>query len=255
MAFYLALFFILGSAVGSFLNVVVDRVVKGGNILGRSRCDYCRTVLSVLDLVPVVSFITLGGRCRYCRRKLALQYPLVESLCGFLFSLTFYMLVLQAYFSLLLLAYYLFIISVLIVVAIVDLRFSLIPTSFVFASSLVSLFYNYFYLDSGDFVRSVFSAFALALSFLGIVALTRGKGMGSGDIPLVFLLGLFLGWPKSLAAIFLAFLSGAAISIILLASRKKTLGQAIPFGPFLIASAVAVLFWGNALINWYLEFF
>lgn len=254
MVFLLGLFFILGSAVGSFLNVVIDRTMRGESIVfGRSYCEHCRATLGTMDLIPIVSFAGLRARCRYCKHKLSLQYPLVETITGILFVLTFYFLTTGGSTSFLLLAYQLVIISVLIVVAVVDYKFSLIPTAFVFAAALLALFKNYFYLSSADFISSVLVAFALAFSFLGIVVATRGRGMGSGDIPLVFLLGLFLGWPYSLLAIFLAFLLGATVSIVLLFFRKKTFGQTVPFAPFLILGSIIVLYWGNQIMNWYLS--
>ncbi|MBI3282987.1 prepilin peptidase [Candidatus Curtissbacteria bacterium] len=254
MVFYLITLFILGAAVGSFLNVVIDRTTQGGSVLGpwRSYCDHCRATLATVDLVPILSFVGLGGRCRYCHHKLSWQYPAVEMLTGILFSSTFYFLAARGSFSLLAVFYSLFVISTLIVVATVDLKFSLVPTTFVFAASLLVLFWNYFKLSSGEFVSGVVAAFILALFFGAIAVATRGRGMGSGDIPLVFLLGLFLGWPASVAAVFLAFLSGAIFAIFLIFLRKKKFGQTIPFAPFLIASSIAVLYWGGEIIGWYL---
>lgn len=255
MFFLLLLVFILGCAVGSFVNVVVDRTVRGESILGRSSCDFCHRKLSTFDLVPILSFVGLRARCRYCRRKLSWQYPIVETLIGVLFAATFYTQVSLGTFTSVSLFYNFVIISILVVVAIFDLKFSLIPTTFVFAASLVSLFYIYFNLSSYDFVVGVLSSLLLAFFFLAIVVLTRGRGMGSGDIPLVFLLGLFLGWPFNLAAVFLAFLIGALASVVLLMLRIKKIGEAIPLGPFLILGTFIIFFWGEIIISWYLQFF
>ena len=111
MIFYLILFFILGSAVGSFLNVVIDRTTRGNSILGRSHCDWCNKTLAVVDLVPILSYAVLGGRCRRCRRKLSLQYPIVETITALLFALTFYVLAGQI-FSPIKLIYFLFLVCV-----------------------------------------------------------------------------------------------------------------------------------------------
>lgn len=255
MVFFYLLFFILGSAVGSFLNVLCDRMVCRQSILGRSHCDLCRATLSTVDLVPIVSFVGLGGRCRSCHRPISAQYPLVETVTGLVFVASFYAQVSGGILDLATLLYWLFILSIFMVVAVVDLKFSQIPTTLVFLAALVALFYDYFYLSSGDFVVWVVVAFLLALAFLAVALVTFGRGLGSGDIPLVFLIGLFLGWPKALEATFLAFLGGAIVAILLLVLGKKKFGQTIPFGPFLVFAASVSLFWGQQLLNWYLSLF
>src|SRR3989344_5455446 len=152
MILWLIRFFILGTAVGSFLNVVIDRTSQCQSILGRSYCDYCRATLGVVDLIPILSFTALSGRCRHCRKKLSWQYPIVEGLSAFLFVLAFWVLFLAGQLSIITLLYYFFLISMKVVVAVVDFKYSLVPTTLVFAASLVSLFYNYFFLTSGQFV-------------------------------------------------------------------------------------------------------
>ncbi|MCR4324111.1 MAG: prepilin peptidase [Candidatus Curtissbacteria bacterium] len=252
MFFLYALLFILGTAVGSFLNVVVDRTTKSESVLfGRSYCDHCHAKLSSFDLIPIVSFVVLGARCRKCGGRISWQYPLVEGLTGLLFVLSFWVLSLSGQFSLVTLSYYLFIVSTLVVVATVDLKFYLIPTTLVFAASFVALFYNYFHLTSTDFVLYVFISFGLAMGFLLLLVATRGRGIGGGDVPLAFLIGLVLGWPNAIAAIFLAFFVGAVVSLLLVAFGKKSIKATIPFGPFLVFATIAVLFWGSTMISWY----
>src|SRR4030042_3352326 len=111
--------FILGLAIGSFLNVIIDRSTREESILGRSYCDHCRAQLGVLDLVPILSFIILGTRCRYCKKPISWQYPIIEILTGILFTMAFLVLALSAYLSFLTVLYYFFLISILIVVAVV----------------------------------------------------------------------------------------------------------------------------------------
>ena len=154
MFLYLLAGFIVGSAIGSFLNVVIDRSIRRENILAinRSYCDHCKATLRTFDLIPIMSFILLSARCRYCKKPLSWQYPIVELSTGLLFSLTLWILISSATFSLGLVLYYLFLVSAMIVVFVIDLKFSLIPTTLVFAASLVSLFYNYFSLPSDLFV-------------------------------------------------------------------------------------------------------
>jgi len=250
--FWILITFIIGSAVGSFLNVVIDRATRGQSILGRSYCDHCGKIIAPLDLVPIVSFIALGARCRWCKKSLSWQYPLVEAITSLLFVLSFLVLVFSGQLSAITLVYYFFLIATLLVVAVVDLKFSLIPTTLVFFASIVSLFYNYFLFSSELFVEHVFAAFGAAIFFLIIVLATRGRGMGEGDIVLGFLIGMVLGYGGTFAAMFLAFLLGAIVSIFLIVLGRKKFGQTIPFAPFLIGGFLVSLFWQNEIINWYL---
>ena len=252
MFFSLAIFFVVGSAVGSFLNVVIDRSVRSESLLGRSYCDWCKARLSALDLVPIASFVALRARCRYCKRPISWQYPLVEVLSGLLFAFSFYYLASLGILQLSTLLFYFFVLAIFLVVAVVDLKYSLIPTSFVYLASLVVLFYNYLFLPTNEFITSVIAGFVLALFFLAIVVVTRGRGMGSGDIPLVFLIGLVCGWPRTITAVFVAFIAGALAALLLIFLGRKKFGQTIPFGPFLVFGTIVALFWGIPLIDWYL---
>ncbi|OGE12198.1 hypothetical protein A3G14_01370 [Candidatus Curtissbacteria bacterium RIFCSPLOWO2_12_FULL_38_9] len=251
MFFWLVIIFILGSAVGSFLNVVIDRTTRGESIAGRSYCDHCRATLSTLDLIPIISFVSLGAKCRYCKRPLSWQYPAVEAVTAILFTLAFFNLSSSGNLSLITVLYFFILASVAVVVAVVDLKFYLIPTTFVYGASLLALAYNFFNLDSQVFIEHVMAAFGISLAFLLIVLVTRGKGMGQGDIVLAFLIGMVLGFEGTFAAIFLAFLTGAIVSIILVALRRKKFGQTVPFAPFLIGGFLVSLFWSTQIINWY----
>lgn len=245
------MFFILGTAVGSFLNVVIDRMAQGKSILGRSVCDACGRTLGVLDLVPILSFSILRARCRYCGFSLSWQYPLVEAGTGLIFAGAFWVLVREGRLDPVSLGYTFFVLSVLIVAGVFDLKFSLIPTGFVFAASLAALFYNYFSWSSLEFVRGTAGAGVIAAPFLLLVVLSRGRAMGSGDVPLAFLIGLFLGFGKGLLAIFLGFVLGGVVSVLLLASGRRKIGSTVPFGPFLAAGAIISFFWGVKIMEWY----
>ena len=251
MIVYLLIFFILGSAIGSFLNVVSDRVTKGEGILGRSYCDHCKIPLATFDLLPIISFAGLGARCRYCKRKISWQYPIVETGTVVLFSLAFFVLTSSGQLTIINLGYWLFLISVLVIVAVVDFKYSLIPTTFVFLASLVALFYAYFLYTPDVFLEHILAAFATSLFFLLIVVLSRGRGMGQGDIVLAFLIGMVLGYRGTAVALFLSFLTGAVVALILIALRKKKFGQTVPFAPFLVFGFLVSLFWWQQIINWY----
>ena len=252
MIFFLILFFILGSAIGSFLNVVIDRTVRRETLLGRSYCDNCHATLKTVDLIPIFSFVGLGGRCRVCKKPVSWQYPIVEAIAGILFVLSFLTLSTAGNLAIASLLFNFFLVSILIIVAEVDIKFSLIPTSFVYLASLIALLYNFIFLNQDAFVQNVGTAFLAALVFGLIVLVTRGKGMGTGDITLAFLMGLVLGFAQTLLAVFLAFFFGALVSVFLIILGKKHFGQTIPFAPFLVLGFLLSLFWGTQILRWYL---
>lgn len=252
MFFILLVAFILGGAIGSFLNVVIDRTTRGESILGRSYCDHCKATLSSIDLIPIVSFVSFGAKCRYCRKPISWQYPAVEALCASLFTLSAYVLISASNFNLVNLVYFFFIVSVSVIVAVVDYKFSLIPTTIVFFASLIALSYDFFLLSPTQFLNHVLSAFFAAFAFLVLVVATRRKGMGEGDVVLVFMMGMVLGGEKTVLSIFTAFFSGAVISLLLIALGKKRFGQTVPFAPFLIFGLLTSLFFGDAIVRTYL---
>ena len=253
------LLFILGLAIGSFLNCVIYRLEKDqGFISGRSFCPLCNHVLNWQDLIPLLSFISLKGKCRYCQKPISLQYPLVELLTGTLFLLNFWILNPDfSAFDLLKLIYYLVASCLLIVIFIFDLKHYLIPDQFVYsviAVSAVWYFISSFFFSfytSGEIFNFIYSAIGSALFFLAIYLLTRKKGLGFGDIEIAFFMGLFLGFPNIIVALFLAFFSGALVGIILILFNKKTLKSKLPFGPFLVSSTFFALFFGQGVINYY----
>ena len=234
--------FLFGLVTGSFLNCVIYRLETGSSFLkGRSFCPHCKHKLSWLDLIPVLGFVFLQGKCRYCKKKISLQYPLVELATGFLFILAFW------YFGFgISLIPWLFILSSLLAIFVYDLKHYIIPDSLVFAAIVVAAVFNFNLL-------AFLSAFGAAGFFLAIVLISRGKWMGVGDIKLAFLMGLMLGWPAILLALFLAFSIGAIIGLGLMAVGRKTLRSEVPFGPFLVTGTLIALFWGEIIIEWYLQ--
>jgi len=274
--FILFLFF-FGLAAGSFLNVVIHRLQTGEPIIiERSHCPKCRNILRWFDLVPLFSFFQLGGKCRYCGKKISVQYPLVELATALLFVWVFiwqypqfsqfkldlsapYLLDLH-FFSFL---YYLIIISILIVIFVYDLKHYLILNKVIYPAIVLALAYNTFM----SIEQKGFSPEAVALMvngwlaallasgfFLALVLASRGKWMGIGDIKLAFFMGFVLGWPQILAALFLAFLSGAAVGIVLIILKKKGLKSELPFGPFLAGATILVLFYSHILTDWFFGF-
>ncbi len=265
--FFSLVVFAFGLIVGSFLNCVIYRLEKEESFLkGRSYCPYCKHGLSWKDLVPLLSFLILKGKCRYCQKQISWQYPLVEISTALLFlsifNFQFFLLRQgfggQAIFNFI---YYLIISSFLIIIFVYDLKHYIIPDEVVYPAILVSGIWYIVYgiifnhLPTYEILHIIYSALGAAAFFLLIVLISRGRWMGVGDIKLAALMGLFLGWPNILVALFLAFFIGAVIGTGLIMSGKKTLKSEVPFGPFLITGTFLALFFGQDFLNWYLNLF
>jgi leader peptidase (prepilin peptidase)/N-methyltransferase len=263
---YFILFF-FGTAIGSFLGVVVERMSNTESIWkGRSHCDHCRHNLHVFDLIPVFSFFLLGKKCRYCRQQLSWFYPIIELLTGVSFIFVFYsalqtsLYLLSAFQAPLLVEflfnvlYYWALISSLIVIAFTDIRYGIIPFKIViFALSIiiVHILFSFFVLGIATPLLSLLlSAFGTATFFFFLFSVTKGRGMGFGDVVYAFLMGFALGFPNILLGLYIAFISGAVVSLALVLLKKKHLrGGTIPFGPFLVLGTIVCLLWGDYLIK------
>jgi prepilin signal peptidase PulO-like enzyme (type II secretory pathway) len=276
-------FFILGITVGSFLNVVAYRSVHSADFAKRpdlknrqrsglwqpgsiffdsSRCPHCRHRLAVWDLVPIVSFVFLNGKCRYCSKQISLQYPLVEFFTGVLFALCG-LAVWDRFGSFdfasgLYLAFLLVSTGTLVVLLMTDLVDGVLPNSVVFFGIFTVLFFKILFIMLGllplaELLYSFLSAFVLASIFFIIVSVSSEKAMGGGDIKLVFLIGLFLGWIDFLLSLFVGFLTGALVAVMLILLGKKRFGQSLPLGPFLVFGTFVALFWGKEIIDFYLK--
>ena len=270
MIFLYLFVFLFGLIVGSFLNCVIYRMEmrdKGGItsfsqgrpqrkafgfLRGKSYCPHCKHTLSWQDLIPVFSFLFLRGKCRYCKKPISLQYPLVEIATGILFLLIS-LLVLDTN----TLIYLMIIGCFLIIIFVYDLKHFIIPDKVVFPAIIIALIFNFsvFGRQAGSWQYSILTAAAAAGFFLFIVLVSRGKWMGVGDIKLVFLMGLLLGFPYILVALFFSFLIGAIIGIGLILAKRKTMKSEVPFGPFLAIGTFIALFLGEIIINWYWNLF
>lgn len=231
MAFFV---FIIGLVIGSFLNVLIDRIPRGEKLTGRSHCESCNKTLRAKDLIPLVSFIWLKGRCRYCSVKLSPQYIIVECLTAVLFTL--YVLLFPA------IAWPigLIVISILIVIFVTDLKYGIIPDKIIFPSIFFFTLYILIF-DIEVFINHLLSALGSLIFFYLIYRLTKRKGIGFGDVKFSFLIGLIFGFPGVIYALYIAFLTGAAIGTILVLWRKKNLKTSIPFGPFLVLGCIVTL--------------
>ncbi len=260
------LIFIFGLIIGSFLNVIIYRLKNGGRIVwDRSKCPNCKKELTFLDLIPVLSFIFFKGRCRYCKEKISWQYPLVELATTAVFVFTFFnpnllkinfplFAILGNYAFLFLL----FLLSSLLVVFVYDLKYYLIPDVVLLPAILVSFVFGLLSIFLTSSLNIFMEGIIGALVFSGFFGvqyfLSRGKWVGGGDIKLGFLLGFILGWKLALVSLVLAYIFGSLVALTLMALGRKTRKDILPFGPFLIFSFFLCLFYGQAILDWYLNF-
>ena len=258
--------FLFGLCVGSFLNCFIYRLEQKKKITGRSFCPHCKHTLKWQDLIPVLSFLFLRGKCRYCGKKISTQYPLVEIATGLIFLLILnhsterfalvlgqnnYLQIIVLVFSL---AFWFYVASSLIIIFIYDLKHYLIPDKVLFPAIIITFFYNLFV--NFSLIANFLIAVVIASGFfLTIFLVSKGKWMGFGDVKLAVLMGLLLGVKNALVALFLAFFLGAVVSIILIILNRKKLKSEIPFGPFLIAGTFLAMFWGQPIFLWYLNMF
>lgn len=267
--------FVFGLAIGSFLNVIIYRLAVSQGVYpnfsdrknhvmspfrGRSFCDTCGHRLSWQDLIPLLSFLVLKGRCRYCKEKISFQYPLIELATALVFMLLVENLTESSFPQVMELLYLWVMAALLIVIFVYDLKHFLIPDKILYPAILVS---GIWYLVSSilgtisiyQILNTIYSALGAAGFFLAIYLLSKGKWLGFGDVKLAFLLGLFLGWPPILVAMFFAFLIGAVFGLLLIALKKKGMKSEVPFAPFLIAGTAVAFFFGESILHWYLGLF
>jgi len=260
-----ALIFFLGLALGSFSNCLVYRLNEGKSLRGRSYCPKCKKQLLWHDNIPLASFIFLKGKCRFCHSPIGVHYPLVELSTGVL-SLIVYRFSITNQISnfasppprwpngLLEGVFYLLITWALIAIFLSDLKYRTIPDQIVYpAMALVIILHlrgvsppSAGPLHLGGVLLSGLGA---ALFFGLLVLVTRGKGMGLGDVKLAGLMGLFLGFPQIVVALYLAFLTGATVGVILILLGKKKFRSQISFGPFLVVVTFIAWFWGEKIIK------
>ena len=244
LIFY-SIVFLYGLVIGSFLNVCIYRIPKGEDLAKkRSHCMRCEYQLKWYDLIPLFSWICLGGRCRKCKEKISIQYPLIELANGLLYL----MVVAVKGFTLVSLIYCLMA-SALLVLAIIDFRTYEIPFGInIFIGILgiikVIIDHEHWYLYIGGF-------FSVSLFLLLLLVLTRGQAMGGGDVKLMAATGLLLGWKLNL----LAFAFGCILGSVIHLFRMKIQGEShrLALGPYLALGVMISVLWGNQFIQWYID--
>jgi len=254
--------FIFGLFAGSFLNCAIYRLEVGQSPLkGRSYCPKCKKEIAWFDLLPVASFFLLKGKCRNCSSKISWQYPLVELAAAATCLLTFYYSAgVGSLAGAVETAYALSISLIFLLIFVYDLKHFIIPDGAVLLAAILSLAWLLFaFLGDiyilGEIAGYFLSGIGASAFFLFFFLISRGKWMGFGDIKLALVIGLFLGFPGTITALFLAFLAGAIFGIIMIILGRKSIKSEVPFAPFLVAGSLAALFWGEILLTHYFLFF
>jgi leader peptidase (prepilin peptidase)/N-methyltransferase len=243
--------FTIGLVIGSFSNVCIYRIPRNESLVWPgSHCPKCSKPIKFYDNIPLISYIILKGKCRNCGEPIPLQYPIVELATG-LFYLALYL-----FYGLQLIALvYMILCSVLIIISFIDLKVEIIPDTislpFIVIGFLLSFFLrNINPLDS--MLGIITGGGSLLLVAIFGSKLFKKEAMGGGDIKLAAMIGAFFGWKLTLLSLFLSFFLGSIIGIIVLAASKDKSNNIIPFGPFIALGAMISMFWGNAIIHWYL---
>lgn len=236
------LFGLYGIIIGSFVNVLILRIpIKESVTLKRSHCTKCGHTLAWYDLFPLFSYIFLGGKCRYCKEHISIQYPIVEGANGILYVLIFLFKGLSIETVLFCLCS-----SALLGLSVIDWRTREIPVGFnrfIFLLGLIRLF-----TDLDHWSKYVIGLFAVS-GFLWI--LTLFNGMGGGDMKLMAASGLLIGWQLNILAFFIGCILGSVIHLTLMATKK--VDRVLAFGPYLSMGIYIAMIWGEQLVSWYLS--
>lgn len=255
--YFMIIAFIMGSIFGSFYNVCIYRIPEKISVAKPpSHCYNCNTRLKPLDLVPILSWTFLKGKCRYCGQKISPRYALVELLTGILFA-TIYI----SFGYNIETIYYMFLVSLLIIITFIDLDHYIIPDSLIIIGSIFAVVFNLFVklvsIRSMLLGALICGGGMLLLIYLIELAVKK-EVMGGGDIKLFAMLGLFLGLKGGLLTILLSVYVGAIYGIITIVYskiKKQEYNSMIPYGPFISVGALVYVLYGTQIINWYLNLF
>lgn len=238
---------LLGLFVGSFLNVCICRIPNDESIVfPPSHCTSCNHRLGFLDLFPLFSWLFLKGKCRYCGEKISVQYPLVELLNMVIWLFLFYKYQLSAEFFFIALIFSLF-----LCLTIIDIYHMILPDKLVIFGAALGLAYTV--LLRRQYVDSLLGILVGGGFFLLIERLSKGRAMGLGDVKLMAVLGMWLGFKNIVLTCGLAFVIGAVVSVVLLVRKKAGAKTMVPFGPFICIGAALSFLYAEPLINFYLK--
>jgi len=247
------LIFILGLIVGSFSNVCIYRIPKSESIIfPASHCPKCRSKIKPVDNIPLLSFILLKGKCRNCKSKISLQYPIVELITGLIYLIIYltYGLSVQT-------LIYIILSSALIIIAFIDLNEQIVPDIIslpgIVIGFIISFFVSYISFINSALGVVVGGGIILIIGLAGSVIFKK-EAMGGGDVKLAAMIGAFLGWRYIIISLFLGFFLGALAGIVLILSKIKSREDVVPFGPFIVLGSFITLLWGDKILSWYIGF-
>ncbi|MDD5490069.1 MAG: prepilin peptidase [Candidatus Moranbacteria bacterium] len=265
----IAIFFIVGLIVGSFLGAVNYRLKTAEDIVfKRSHCPHCKRQIRWYDNVPLLSFVILWGKCRECEKNISWKYPAVELLTGLLYAAVAWKFLggwgispekILTGPDVVEMSFWLFTVTYLVLIFFHDLSFMLIPDAAVYPAIIVTLLFQYWkYLQGplgiatlkNPFVGALLAALVASCFFFFLIWISRGKWIGGGDAKLGFLAGAIVGWPKILFVLFFAYMIGAVASLVLIGLKKKTWKSQIAFGPFIVTGILIVMFFSQQLQFW-----
>lgn len=248
--FYI-LFFVYGVIIGSFLNVCICRIPKGESLTyPPSHCTDCGVKIKSYNLIPIISYVLLRGRCNSCKSKISIQYPIIEALNGIIYMGLYYKfglgieVILFAYIS-----------SILIVISGIDLFTNYVYKNTIIAGLIGFVIFFIYKLMSHDPVISNIIGGAVGFGIIALIILLSKGGMGWGDSEIALICGLFLGLKLTILTLFLAFLIGGIAGIILILTKKKNRKDFIPFGPYIVCAFFITLMVGQKLISLYMQIF
>lgn len=238
--------------IGSFYNVCIHRIINGESVLyPSSYCPNCGHSLAPLDMIPILSYIFLLGRCRYCKQKISFRYPIVEMITPILAIFLY-----NSYgLSLKFVCYFIFE-GILITISFIDIQYQIIPNFMISIGLLFGLLFAMMNISVG-FIDGLLglAVGSGSLLMVALVALLifKKEGMGGGDIKLLGVIGLFLGWKLTLLTLLFSIYIGGIFSVFLLLFRLKTREEYIPFAPFISIASFSALLWGENVVQWYLS--
>lgn len=245
--FLLIITILYGVIIGSFLNVCIYRVPKHESIVVvRSHCMSCGNQIKWYDLVPLVSFLVLRGKCRYCKAKLSWQYPAVEAMNGILYGIIVFL----NGFNITSVLYCLCT-SALIALSVIDWRTFEIPIAFNYYIGILGIIR--LFTDLEHWYNYVIGFFSVSVFLLILYIATKGRGIGGGDIKLMAVAGLLLGWKLIILSLGLGCILGSVIHVILMKVQNKD--RVLAFGPYLSLGIYISMIYGNQIIDWYLNMF